>query len=76
VGDVAHTIVKAGLSAIPVIGGPAADLFSALIIPPLTKRRDEWIQSIVAGLQNLEEKVTLHRITWWRMAPLSESLPR
>lgn len=56
-GDVAHTIVRAGLSAIPVIGGPAAELFSALIVPPLTKRRDEWVQSIVDGLKTLEEKI-------------------
>lgn len=56
-GDTAHTLAKAGLSSIPVVGGPAAELFSAIIIPPLTKRRDEWVESIAKGLKELEEKV-------------------
>jgi hypothetical protein len=56
-GDIAHTVAKAGLSAIPVIGGPAAEIFSAIIVPPLSKRRDEWIESIAEGLKSLEEKV-------------------
>lgn len=55
-GDVMHTIVKAGLSAFPLIGGPAAELFSAIIIPPLSKRRDKWIASIATGLRDLEVK--------------------
>jgi len=56
-GDVAHTLVKAGLSAIPVLGGPAAEIFSAIVVPPLSKRRDEWIESIVKGLKVLEKKI-------------------
>ncbi len=55
-GDVAHTVVKAGLSTIPVIGGLAAEIFSAIIVPPLSKRRDEWIESIAKDLKALEEK--------------------
>lgn len=55
--DAVHTIVKAGLSAIPLLGGPAAEIFSAIIIPPLSKRRDEWIESIVKSLKAIEEKV-------------------
>lgn len=56
-GDAAHLVVKAGLSSIPVVGGPAAELFAALIIPPLAKRRDEWVQSVVDGLKKLEERI-------------------
>ena len=56
-GDAAHTIAKAGLSAIPVIGGPAAELFSTVIIPPLTRRREAWLQSLADGLEALEKKV-------------------
>jgi hypothetical protein len=55
-GDVAHTIVRAGLSAVPVVGGPAAELFSAIIVPPLTKRRDEWVESIANELRELENE--------------------
>ena len=61
-GDTAHTMAKAGLSAIPVLGGPAAELFSAVIIPRLSKRRDQWIQSIAERLKRLEEKVKGFRI--------------
>ncbi|MBZ5668115.1 MAG: hypothetical protein LAO04_00065 [Acidobacteriia bacterium] len=57
-GDIAHTVVKAGLSAIPIVGGPAAELFSALLAPPLAKRRDNWVRSIAEGLEELEEKVS------------------
>ncbi|OFV67934.1 MAG: hypothetical protein SCAL_000574 [Candidatus Syntrophoarchaeum caldarius] len=56
-GDVAHTLIRTGLSAIPVLGGPAAEIFSAIIVPPLSKRRDEWIESIAKKLKALEEKV-------------------
>ncbi len=36
-GDVAHAVTKAGLSAIPVLGGAAAELFQNVIQPPLEK---------------------------------------
>lgn len=55
--DIAHKIVKAGLSAMPLAGGPAAELFNAIITPPLARRRDKWIESIAEGLKQLEEKV-------------------
>lgn len=57
VGDLAHTGVKAALSAIPVLGSSAAEIFSSIITPPLSKRRDEWVQSIAKKLIILEEKV-------------------
>lgn len=55
--DIAHRIVKAGLSAIPLAGGPMAELFNAIISPPLAKRRDKWIESIAEGLRKLEEEI-------------------
>jgi hypothetical protein len=56
-GDIAHIVVKAGLAAIPLVGGSAAEIFSAVVVPPLTRRRDEWIQSLAEGLQELQERV-------------------
>ncbi|MFA5232524.1 MAG: hypothetical protein WC410_02565 [Candidatus Paceibacterota bacterium] len=56
-GDTAHMLVRAGLSAIPVVGGPATEIFSAIVNPPLSKRRDKWIESIVDELVKLQEKV-------------------
>lgn len=55
--DVAHAFNKAGLSAIPGVGGPASELFSLVVTPSLEKRRDEWIESIGKALKALEEKV-------------------
>lgn len=57
VGDVVHSTVKAGLSVIPIAGGPLAELFSAIITPPLVKRRDAWIESLAQNFKALEEKV-------------------
>ena len=55
--DALHTIAKAGLSSIPIVGGTAAELFSSIITPPLSKRRDEWIIEIAEGLKLLEKRV-------------------
>lgn len=55
-GDVAHTLAKADLSAIPVVGGPAVELFQYLIQPPLEKRRGEWMVQVGEKLQELEAK--------------------
>jgi len=54
--DVAYAITKAGLSAIPIIGSPAAELFHLLIQPPLEKRRIEWMSSVGEKLIELETK--------------------
>ncbi|MFZ2448787.1 MAG: hypothetical protein WAW37_20685 [Syntrophobacteraceae bacterium] len=54
VGDKAHAITKAGLSTIPIIGGPAAELFAMVIMPPLQKRQVEWMESVAEGLRRLE----------------------
>lgn len=54
-GDAAHAIAKAGLSAVPVIGGPAAELFQNVIQPPLEKRRTEWMVQVGEKLQELEK---------------------
>ncbi len=53
-GDAAHAIAKAGLSAIPVVGGPAVELFQYIIQPPLEKRRGEWMAQVGEKLQELE----------------------
>jgi len=55
-GDAAHAIIKAGLSAIPVVGGPAVELFQHLVQPPLERRRGEWMAAIGEKLQELENR--------------------
>ena len=44
--DAVRAIVKAGISAIPIAGAPAAEIFSLVVTPPHERRRDEWIESI------------------------------
>jgi hypothetical protein len=55
--DVAHTAVRVGLSVIPVVGGAAKEIFTAIVTPPLVRRRDEWVESIARELKELERKV-------------------
>lgn len=53
--DIAHIVAKAGLSAVPIVGGPAAELFQYVIQPPLEKRRAEWMAEVGEKLRSLEE---------------------
>ena len=55
-GDKAHTLTRAGLAAIPYLGGSAAELFQLVLAPPLRKRQQEWMDSVAQGLRELEEK--------------------
>jgi hypothetical protein len=54
--DGAHRVARAITSAVPLIGGPATELFSTLFTPPLEKRRDEWLEYCLDGLRQLEEQ--------------------
>ena len=57
-GDTVHTIVRAGISTLPVVGAPATELFNLIIVPPLNKRREKWMESIATGLNDLERDVS------------------
>lgn len=54
-GDAAHKLVKGALSTIPAVGGPAAELFAAIVQPPLDRRRDEWMASVGEALDELRQ---------------------
>jgi hypothetical protein len=56
--DAAYSLAKVGLSAIPVFGGTAAEIFSAVIAPPITKRTAAWVESISERLKDLEKTVS------------------
>lgn len=56
-GDVRQALAKGALSGVPFVGGLASEIFNLVIAPPLTKRRDEWMNSIAEGLKKIEEKV-------------------
>jgi hypothetical protein len=52
--DHVHTTVRAGLQAIPLAGGAACELFSAVISPPLRKREAEWMNRVGQKLEQLD----------------------
>lgn len=54
--DYVHLAVKSALSAIPLVGGPFAEVFAAFITPPLSKRRDQWFELIAKDLKILESR--------------------
>ena len=54
-GDIAHTLARAGIASVPVIGGAAVELFQLVITPPLEKRREEWMREIGEALGDLEK---------------------
>ena len=56
-GDKAHTLVRAGLQAVPIVGGPTAELLGEIVQPPLQKRLHEWRQRVGEGLESIEQKL-------------------
>lgn len=54
--DKLHALVKGGLGSIPVAGSLAAELFGMIITSPISKRRDEWLLSIVNKIVELEQR--------------------
>lgn len=52
--DHAHTLARAGIGSVPIIGAAGVELFQALITPPLEKRRQAWMEAVTEGLQRLE----------------------
>lgn len=55
-GDSAYALAKAGLSTIPIFGGPAVELFQHFFQPPLEKRRTEWMNNVGEMLADLESR--------------------
>lgn len=55
-GDYAHSGAKTLLSAIPFVGGAAAELFATVIGPSLATRRDMWLEGLAERLAVLECK--------------------
>ena len=56
-GDEDHITGQVLLSLIPGLGGAAAKLFTAIITPPIEKRRADWLNSLAAALKDLERQV-------------------
>jgi hypothetical protein len=55
--DVAYTVVKAAVSAVPVAGGPAAEVLGLIFGPPLEKRREKWLEQLADAIREIQEKM-------------------
>lgn len=56
--DYMAVAAKAGVAAIPFIGGPANELLNALIVPSLERRKYEWMAEVGQGLLQIENRLT------------------
>jgi hypothetical protein len=56
VGDHLHTLARAGIGSIPLVGEAATELLNMLVTPPLEKRRREWMESVGEALRALEHE--------------------
>lgn len=54
--DHVHTLARAGIASVPIIGNAAAELFDHVITPPLEKRREAWRESVGQRLFELEAR--------------------
>lgn len=55
-GDQLHTLAKAGIASVPVVGAAASELFTVILAPPLEKRRVEWMNDVAERLKELDER--------------------
>lgn len=55
--DVAYTVVKAAVSAVPVAGGSAAELLGLIFGPPLERRREQWLEQLAHAIKEVNDKV-------------------
>jgi hypothetical protein len=56
-GDVVYALVKAAASALPAVGGPAAELFNLIVAPPLEGRRERWFHEIATAVDEIRARV-------------------
>lgn len=51
-----HRVARAAMAGIPVLGGTLVEAFSALIEPPMAKRKTEWMVEVTEAINALYEK--------------------
>jgi hypothetical protein len=56
VGDFRLAIIKGGLSLVPWVTGPFAEVMGLLVTSPLARRRDEWWADVAQRVLYLEGK--------------------
>jgi len=51
--ETGHTIVRAALSTVPVVGGALVEAFCALLEPPMQRRRTVWMVQVSEAINDL-----------------------
>lgn len=55
-GDIPEAIARAGLAAIPVLGGPISEMISLVLAPSVERRRGEWLKDLADVVDELENR--------------------
>jgi hypothetical protein len=56
-GDYVYALTRAGISQIPFVGAPVAEILPLILAPPMEKRRSEWLKDLGEQLKLLEKQV-------------------
>ena len=56
-GDEAHLAGRALLGQVPFAGPLAAEFFARVLAPPLDRRRQEWMESVAAAVNQLHDRI-------------------
>ncbi len=49
--------MKGAISAVPIAGGAAAELFALIVAPPIERRRDRWLEYVAEAVREIEARV-------------------
>jgi hypothetical protein len=51
-----HAVVRAGIGAVPLVGGAALELLARLFSSPLERRRESWFEEVHAAIADLQTR--------------------
>lgn len=57
--DRAITVLRMAIAGAPYVGGAAVEMFNALVVPPLEKRKAAWMEAVATELQRLAQRESL-----------------
>ncbi len=54
--DTLHAVARAGIGAVPVVGGPALELLARLFSSPIERRRELWFEGVHSAIADLHAR--------------------
>src|SRR5687768_2080895 len=57
--DTAHSIARAAIGSVPVVGSAGAELFAYVVQAPYEKRREEWMERVGDALAELRDRESI-----------------